>query len=87
MPPVTTTAAAPAREPSDASLKDPSIRISIDELVALAAKGAVTIVDVRDGDSFAEAHIPTAIWIPLSSVERSVEQLRALAKPVVTYCS
>jgi phage shock protein E len=56
-------------------------------LVALASKGTVTIVDVRDKDSFVAGHIPGAISIPLSSVERGVEQLRALAKPVVTYCS
>jgi predicted methyltransferase len=87
MPTVTRTGAAPARETSDAELKDPSLRIPIEQLVALASKGTVTVVDVRDEDSFTAGHIPGAIWIPLSSVERSVEQLRALAKPVVTYCS
>jgi ArsR family transcriptional regulator len=56
-------------------------------LVALSARGTVTVVDVRDEDSFVIGHIPGAISIPLSSLERSVEQLRALAKPVVTYCT
>ena len=86
MAPVTLTGT-PARETSDAELKDPSLRIPMEELVALASKGSVTVVDVRDEDSFVAGHIPGAIWIPLSSVERRVEQLRALAKPVVTYCS
>jgi predicted methyltransferase len=87
MPSIKPTGTAPAREPSDAELNDPSLRIPIEQLVALASKGTVTVVDVRDEDSFVAGHIPGAIWIPLSSVERSVEQLRALGKPIVTYCS
>jgi predicted methyltransferase len=87
MPPVTPTGPAPAREASEAELKDPSLRIPLEALVALASKGTVTIVDVRDEGSFVAGHIPAAISIPLSSIDRSVEQLRALAKPVVTYCS
>jgi len=87
MPSVTPTGTASAREMSEAELKDPSLRIPIEEFIALASKGAVTIVDVREEDSFTAGHIPGAIWIPLSSVDRSVEQLRALAKAVVTYCS
>jgi predicted methyltransferase len=84
MPPVTPTR---SPEPSDTELKDPSLRIPIDELLTLSSTGAVTVVDVRDENSFIAGHIPGAIWIPLSSIERSLEQLRALAKPVVTYCS
>ncbi len=87
VPTVTTTGQAPARETSDVDLQDPSLRTPIEQFVALASKGTVTIVDVRDKDSFVAGHIPGAISIPLASVERSIEQLRALAKPVVTYCS
>jgi 3-mercaptopyruvate sulfurtransferase SseA len=87
MPTPTTTGTAPAQEASDVELKDPSLRIPIEQLVALASKGTVTIVDVRDKDSFVAGHIPGAISIPLSSVEWSIEQLKALAKPVVTYRS
>jgi 3-mercaptopyruvate sulfurtransferase SseA len=87
MPPVTPTGTAPARETSDAELNDPSLRIPIEEFAVLASKGTVTVVDVRDEDSFVTGHIPGAIWIPLSSVDRSLERLRALAEPVVTYCS
>lgn len=87
MPPATPTRTTTARETNQAELDDPALRIPIDELIALTSKGAVTVVDVRDRDSFVAGHIPDAIWIPLSSVDRSVEQLRALARPVVTYCS
>jgi predicted methyltransferase len=87
MPPATT--ATPAAQGADAGeeLKDPALRISLDEFIRLTSKGAVTIVDVRGNDSFAAGHIPGAISIPLATIEGSVEQLRRLAKPVVTYCS
>jgi SAM-dependent methyltransferase len=87
IPPVASTGTIISPETIDTELKDPSLRIPLEELVALSAKGTVTVVDVRDEDSFVAGHIPGAISIPLSSVDGSVEQLRALAKPVVTYCS
>jgi rhodanese-related sulfurtransferase len=59
----------------------------LEQFVGLAAKGAVTIVDVRGEESFADGHIPGALLMPLGSIEGSVEQLRRLGKPVVTYCS
>jgi 3-mercaptopyruvate sulfurtransferase SseA len=76
----------PGPEANEA-LKDPALRISLEQFVGLATKGAVTIVDVRGGESFADGHIPGALLIPLGSIEGSVEQLRGLRKPVVTYCS
>ena len=61
--------------------------MSLEAFSKLASNRSVTIVDVRDEDSFAEGHIPGALSIPLESIEKSVEQLRSLGKPVVTYCS
>jgi predicted methyltransferase len=69
------------------ALKDPALRISIEELVRLTQAAGVTIVDVRSSDSFAAGHIPGAMSIPLATIEASVEQLRMLGNPVVTYCS
>lgn len=66
---------------------DPAIRVSLEEFMKLASVGAVTVVDVRDNDSFAAGRIPGAISIPLESIENAVERLRSLSKPVVTYCS
>jgi predicted methyltransferase len=81
----------PATAPPDAAdaeaLKDAALRISLEEFIQLNQKGGATIVDVRGQDSFAAGHIPGALSIPLSTVEGSIEQLRRLAKPVVTYCS
>jgi predicted methyltransferase len=85
MPPATTTAAAQGGDAGEE--KDPALRISLDEFIRLNQTAAVTIVDVRGDDSFAAGHIPGAISIPLPGIEGSVERLRRLAKPVVTYCS
>jgi predicted methyltransferase len=86
MPPPKSAVTEPSPE-ADEAVKDPALRISLEQFVALAAKGAVTIVDVRGEESFADGHIPGALLIPLGSIEGSVEQLRSLRKPVVTYCS
>ena len=86
IPTTTVAAAAPPRDAGEA-LNDSSLRISLDEFIGLASKAGVTVVDVRGDDSFAAGHIPGAISIPLASIESGVEQLRGLAKPVVTYCS
>lgn len=70
-----------------AQQKDPAIRISVEQFLKLVAARKVTIVDVRDEESFATAHIPGALSIPLASVESAIGRLRSLAQPVVTYCS
>ncbi len=44
------------------------------------------IVDVRSTEDFAEAHIPTAINIPLSSMEEKMSMLPK-EKTLVMYCS
>jgi predicted methyltransferase len=86
MPAPRSAATEPSPEANEA-LKDPALRISLEQFVSLAAKGALTIVDVRGEESFADGHIPGALLIPLGSIEGSVEQLGSLRKPVVTYCS
>jgi predicted methyltransferase len=85
-----TAAADPAASPvasSSTPEDDPALRVSLDEMVRLVASRAVTIVDVRDADSFEAERIAGAISIPLTSIETSAERLRTLAKPVITYCS
>jgi predicted methyltransferase len=84
------TTVAPVATPKDAStedLRDPDLRIPVDELVTLTTSGSVTIIDVRDEGIFREGHIPNAVLIPLESVETSAERLRGLKRPFVTYCS
>jgi predicted methyltransferase len=82
------TASAPERnEAGVGELADRALRISMEEFTKLVSTGTVAIVDVRDAESYAAGHIPGAMLVPLDSVEDAVERLRALNKPVVTYCS
>lgn len=82
------TASGPARDGAGVGeLADPALRISVEEFTKLVSAGTVAIVDVRDAESYAAGHIPGAMSVPLELVEGAVERLRALNKPVVTYCS
>jgi predicted methyltransferase len=89
--PVTATATAvgpgPAAAGTSAGEADPTLRVTQAEFVKLFTARTVTIVDVRETDAFAAAHIPGAISIPLDTVEQAVERLRKTGKPIVTYCS
>ncbi len=61
-------------------------RITNDELKEQYDRGAVTIIDVRDGDDFLQAHIPGALHIPLARIEGEIGYLPK-GKPIVTYCT
>jgi len=82
-------AAAPQQPEPTASgtWEDPAIRVSLEDFATLAASGSVTIIDVRDPESFAAGHIPGALSVPLETVENAAERLRKLGKPIVSYCS
>jgi predicted methyltransferase len=83
----TTVDSGPAGARTSAADADPTLRVTQAEFVKLFTARTVTIVDVRETDAFAAAHIPGALSIPLDSVEQAVERLRTAGKPVVTYCS
>ncbi|HSC29262.1 MAG TPA: rhodanese-like domain-containing protein, partial [Vicinamibacterales bacterium] len=61
--------------------------IALGDFRKLHEERAVTVVDVRDPESFARGHIPGALSIPLRSIDEARERLRELGKPIVTYCS
>ena len=46
----------------------------------------LTIIDVRDADSYKERHIPGALHIPLPYIAGEVPYLPK-DKPIVTYCT
>jgi rhodanese-related sulfurtransferase len=62
-------------------------RIAIDEFRTLHQQDAVVVVDVRDAESYAEGHIPGALSVPLDSLPQYLPRLKALKKPIVTYCA
>ena len=49
--------------------------ISVTELEKLIAAGSL-VIDVRETDEFAAGHVPTAVSIPLSTVQDRVDEFR-----------
>jgi hypothetical protein len=78
----TTHAATPAMEGDKAEVK----RISAEDLREKVNANAVTVIDVRDASSYAAAHIPGSLHIPLASVEANLDRLPK-GKPIVAYCT
>ena len=62
-------------------------RITLAEFKKLLATDAVVVVDVRAAESYAEGHIPGALSVPLDDLKGHVARLKALNKPIVTYCA
>lgn len=75
------------RELSSMLRNDPGSLLGIDrkELVALAKKGEVTLIDVRPSDEFLAGHLPHAKSIPLSDLRVKLKQLPK-GKEIVAYC-
>jgi thioredoxin 1/putative thioredoxin len=55
------------------------------ELAALVAEGAVVTVDTRDPASFARAHLPGAVNMPLEQIEGRLAELMMMGVTVL-YC-
>ena len=49
--------------------------ISVAELEQLIAAGSM-VIDVREADEFVDGHVPTAISIPLSTVQNRIDEFR-----------
>ena len=62
-------------------------RMSLSEFKKAVDGGLVLVVDVRDAASYAGWHIPGAISIPLTDVEKAAPELKRAKKPIVTYCA
>jgi hypothetical protein len=61
-------------------------RIAVEDLRAKMNRNEVTVVDVRDANSYNAKHITGAINIPFASVETMLDQIPK-DKPIVTYCT
>ena len=58
--------------------------VGTDEVLALLARDAVTLLDVRPADEYRAAHISGSVSMPLSEVLSRADSLDD--RPVVTYC-
>jgi rhodanese-related sulfurtransferase/DNA-binding transcriptional ArsR family regulator len=59
--------------------------VSREELLKRAKEGTVTVLDVRPAEEYRAGHIPGAVSLPVSDLERRLGRLRR-AKEVVAYC-
>ena len=80
--PEVTQTTAPVQEPELV----PVPRTNVADAKKLLDSGAVTIIDVRDADSYVASHIPGSLQIPLARVEGEVDYLPK-TKPILTYCT
>jgi 3-mercaptopyruvate sulfurtransferase SseA len=62
-------------------------RVSQAEFRDLLAGDRVLILDVRDAEAYGNGHIPGARLLPLADIGQHAAQLRAEARPIVTYCA
>jgi 3-mercaptopyruvate sulfurtransferase SseA len=75
-------ATAPQQAPDVSGVR----RMPLADLQERLDRSEVTLIDVRDADSYIAGHIPGAIHIPLSYIEGEVRYLPR-DKPIVTYCT
>jgi rhodanese-related sulfurtransferase/DNA-binding transcriptional ArsR family regulator len=65
--------------------KDEMEAVPASDLLERAKKGLVTVLDVRPPEEFAAGHVPGAINIPISELEKRLAELPK-RKEVVAYC-
>ena len=79
--------ASSAAQKPDEDLSSPSLRVEWAEFKKLYDAKQIEVVDIRDRESFQMGRIPGARSIPLDEVEKRVDVLKKLKKPIVTYCA
>lgn len=67
------------------SARDALEPLSRADLLARLHDGLVTVLDVRPEDEFARGHLPSAVNIPLSELERRLSELPR-DREVIAYC-
>jgi 3-mercaptopyruvate sulfurtransferase SseA len=79
--------AAPAAPQPPADPAAAKLRVEWEEFKKLYDDKTIEVVDVRSEQVFSAGHIPGARLVPLDTVERRVEELKKLGKPIVFYCA
>jgi ubiquinone/menaquinone biosynthesis C-methylase UbiE len=82
-----TESALPPATVDETAAASSDLRMAFDAFKQRRAAGSLVVVDVRSEDEYVAGHIPGSVLIPLSDLHAHLEQLRALQKPIVTYCS
>lgn len=59
--------------------------VRVEEFLKLAQSGRVVAVDTRDAPSFARAHIPGAVNLPLAEVEEKIDTIASTGHVPVLY--
>lgn len=67
------------------SIKDDFEPVPVEELLARARDGLVTVLDVRPPEEYASGHLPGAVNIPLSDLEKRLQDLPQ-NREIVAYC-
>jgi len=65
--------------------KDDMEPVAAEELVTRLKDGLVTILDVRPPEEFAQGHLPQAVNVPLSELEKHLDELPT-DREVIAYC-
>jgi rhodanese-related sulfurtransferase len=67
------------------TVKDELEPLPREELLGRVRDGLVTVLDVRPEEEYAAGHVPGAVNVPLSELERYLEDINPLQE-VVAYC-
>lgn len=70
---------------SNLASKDDAEPLPAEELLGRAREGEVTVLDVRPEEEYAGGHLPGAVNVPLSELEKRLESLPE-DQEVVAYC-
>ena len=65
--------------------KDDLEPVASAELMARAAAGLVTVLDMRPAEEFVQGHVPGAVNVPLSELKKRFAEL-PMDREVVAYC-
>ena len=66
-------------------IRDALEPVSREDLLARVQDGLVTVLDVRPEDEFALGHLPSALNVPLATLERRLAELPP-GREIVAYC-
>lgn len=70
---------------AEADLDETAREMTREELLARAASGIVTVLDVRPPEEYRAGHIPGAVSIPLEQLSERISELPA-GREIVAYC-